>query len=122
MAILLIVDDSEASRAQLRNDLQSHGHTVIEAVDGEDGLKRLQSNPKTDIVISDVNMPVMDGLTMVSKMRQDSSHAKLKIFMLTTEATVDMKEKGKKAGVNAWIVKPYALDKLLMAIDKIMQK
>lgn len=122
MAILLIVDDSEASRAQLRNDLQSHGHTVIEAVDGEDGLKRLQANPKTDIVISDVNMPVMDGLTMVSKMRQDSSHAKLKIFMLTTEATVDMKEKGKKAGVNAWIVKPYALDKLLMAIDKIMQK
>lgn len=122
MAILLIVDDSEASRAQLRNDLQSHGHTVIEAVDGEDGLKRLQSNPKTDIVISDVNMPVMDGLTMVSKMRQDSSNARLKIFMLTTEATVDMKEKGKKAGVNAWIVKPYALDKLLMAIDKIMQK
>jgi two-component system chemotaxis response regulator CheY len=122
MSLVLIVDDSETSRTQLRNDLQGASHTVVEAADGEEGLKKLASNPSVDIVISDVNMPNMDGLTMVSKIRQNSTHAKLKIFMLTTEATVDMKEKGKKAGVNAWIVKPYAKDKLLMAMEKILQK
>jgi two-component system chemotaxis response regulator CheY len=122
MPTVLIVDDSETSRTQLRSDLQGASHTVVEASDGEEGLKKLAANPGVDIVISDVNMPNMDGLTMVSKIRSNSANAKLKIFMLTTEATVDMKEKGKKAGVNAWIVKPYAKDKLLIAMEKILQK
>lgn len=122
MAKILIVDDSETSRTQLRNDLTKNGHTVVDGIDGADGLAKLQANPDVQLVISDVNMPVMDGISMVLKIRQTPANAKLKIFMLTTEATPDMKERGKQAGVNAWIVKPYAIDKLSAAIEKVLQK
>lgn len=122
MAKILIVDDSEAIRIQLRKDLESRGHLVTEGVDGMDGLIQLNNAQDTELIICDVNMPKMDGLSMVSKISQEPKFAQIKIFMLTTEGSIDMKTRGKQAGVKAWITKPYIPEKLLSAIDKICQK
>ncbi len=122
MAKILIVDDSEALRTQLRKDLESSGHDVTEAIDGLDGLKQLSKDDKTELIICDVNMPRMDGLSMCEKINEDSKYSQIKLFMLTTEASPDMKVRGKQVGVKAWITKPYALEKLLTAIDKICAK
>lgn len=122
MAKILIVDDSEALRTQLRKDLESHSHVVREAVDGLDGLSQLAKYQDTDLIICDVNMPKMDGLSMCAKINENPNHSNFKLFMLTTEASPDMKTRGKEVGVKAWITKPYVLDKLLLAIDKVCQK
>lgn len=122
MAKILIVDDSEAIRIQLRKDLESRGHIVTEGVDGFDGLAQLQNSEGIELIICDVNMPKMDGLSMVSKISQEGKYAGIKIFMLTTEGSADMKTRGKEAGVKAWITKPYIPEKLLSAIEKICQK
>ncbi len=122
MAKILIVDDSETVRSQLRKDLESHGHIVNEALDGLDGIQQLAKHRETELIICDVNMPRMDGLSMCGKINMDPDNANVKVFMLTTEASADMKLKGKSAGVNAWITKPYILDKLLLAIQKVCTK
>lgn len=120
MANILIVDDSEAVRVQLRKDLQSKGHTVVEGVDGVDGLSKLQAATGIQLIIADVNMPNMNGFEMCTKIHQDAKYKAIKIFMLTTEASALMKLKGMDAGVTAWIVKPYVAEKLLAAVDKVL--
>ncbi len=121
MAKILIVDDSETLRIQLKGLLESNGHTVIEGVDGENGLEVLKANASdTKLIICDVNMPNMDGITMCTKVSEDSSVNSIPIFMLTTESNADMKDKGKKAGVKAWITKPYDDDKIVTAVTKIL--
>ncbi len=122
MAKILIIDDSEAIRIQLRKDLESKGHSVVEAVDGMDGLNQLQKATDTELIICDVNMPKMDGLTMIAKVNQQPQYSSIKIFMLTTEGSADMKTRGKEIGVKAWITKPYLAEKLLSAVEKICQK
>ncbi len=122
MAKILIVDDSEALRTQLREDLEAHSHTVIEAFDGLNGLDQIKKTEGIDLIICDVNMPNMDGLSMCAKLSEMPKYAAMNIFMLTTEASTEMKARGKTVGVKAWIIKPYTLDKLLMAIDKICKK
>ena len=122
MPKVLIVDDSEAIRIQLRKDLESKGHNVIEAIDGIDGLAQLEKATDTELIICDVNMPKMDGLSMIAKVNQNPKFTSIKIFMLTTEGSVDMKARGKEIGVKAWITKPYVAEKLLQAVDKICQK
>ena len=122
MAKILIVDDSEAIRIQLRKDLELNGHVVNEAMDGLDGLNQIAKHTDTELIICDVNMPRMDGLSMCSKVCQDPKNSNVKVFMLTTEASAEMKLRGKDAGVKAWITKPYILDKLLLAINKVCQK
>ena len=120
MAKILVVDDSEAVRRQLRKDLETKGHNILEAVDGLDGLKVLEENEGVQIIISDVNMPNMDGLDMCKKIHQIKKYQNIKIFMLTTEASALMKLKGVDAGIRLWIVKPYVVEKLLNAIDKVL--
>ena len=122
MAKILIVDDSEALRTQLREDLESRSHTVLQAFDGLNGLEQVKKNEGIDLIICDVNMPNMDGLSMCAKLSENPEYAKMNIFMLTTEASTEMKARGKTVGVKAWIIKPYALDKLLMAVDRICKK
>ncbi len=122
MAKILIVDDSEAVRTQLRKDLELNGHTVNEAMDGLDGLTQIDNHSDTELIICDVNMPRMDGLSMCSRVCKDPKNSNVKVFMLTTEASAEMKARGKEAGVKAWITKPYILEKLLFAIDKVCQK
>lgn len=122
MANILVVDDSDTVRVQLKKDLQSKGHVVVEAIDGVDGISKLQASEGIQLIIADVNMPNMDGLEMCTKIREDSKYRPIKIFMLTTEASALMKLKGVDAGVTAWIVKPYVAAKLLAAIDKVLLK
>lgn len=120
MANILVVDDSDAVRVQLKKDLQSKGHKVVEAVDGVDGLSKLQGSEGIQLIIADVNMPNMNGFEMCTKIREDAKYKPIKIFMLTTEASALMKLKGVDAGVTAWIIKPYIAEKLLAAIDKVL--
>jgi two-component system chemotaxis response regulator CheY len=120
MKKILIVDDSESQRFRLRGDLESFGYAVIEGSNGTEGLNLLEKNPDISLIITDVNMPGMDGLTMCSKIPQASTG--LPVFMLTSEATAELKQMGKKYGVRAWITKPYATDKLMMAITKALTK
>lgn len=120
MAKILIVDDSELQRTQLKVVLQGAGHEVIEADDGSVGLDQLEKNPGIQLIVCDVNMPVMDGMTMCIKISESGKYPKMPIFMLTTETSADLKERGKKAGVRAWIVKPFVNEKLLGAITKVL--
>lgn len=120
MAKILLVDDSETLRAQLKNLLASKGHEVIEGSDGIKGLEALEKNSGISLIICDVNMPNMDGLKMVTTVSENPNCNKIPIFMLTTETSADLKEKSKKAGVKAWINKPYDDAKLLAVVEKVL--
>ena len=122
MAKILVVDDSETLRNQLRKILDEAGHQVSEAFDGVNGLEVLQNNAGIQLIICDVNMPRMDGLTMCQKVHESPALSKIPIFMLTTESNLDMKAKGKEAGVLAWITKPFSAPKLVSAVEKVTQK
>lgn len=120
MAKILIVDDSESLRIQLKKLLMAGGHSVVEGHDGKHGLDVLKANTDSKLIICDVNMPNMDGLTMCNKVKEDAALSKIPIFMLTTESNADLKEKGKKVGVKAWVTKPFDDSKLLDAVTKIL--
>ncbi len=119
---LLIVDDSTMLRDMLSYALNEGGYTdVVEAVDGVDGLEKAK-NTAFDLIISDVNMPNMDGLAMVSAIRALPQYAKTPILVLTTERGDEMKSKGKQAGATGWIVKPFVPDQLLKAVNIVLSK
>jgi len=103
----LVVDDSSSVRTEVCDFLKANGLTVTPAVDGKDGLDKLRADPSIKLVVSDVNMPNVDGLTMVEKIRSELKNASVNIVMLTTESSAAMKERGKAAGVKGWIVKPF---------------
>ena len=107
MAQILIVDDSSTVRTEVGDFLTKNGLSVITAVDGKDGLVKLKGDPAVKLVVSDVNMPNMDGLTMVEKIRGELGNKTVNIVMLTTESSPSMKERGKAAGIKGWIVKPF---------------
>lgn len=120
MGKVLIVDDSDTLRAQLKKTLEGAGIAVVEAADGVQGLSVFSANKDIKLVVSDVNMPNMDGLTMCSKLVALPGGNAIPIIMLTTESNNDMKEKGKQIGIKAWVTKPYQDDKLVIAIKKLM--
>ncbi len=122
MAKILVVDDSEIIRFQLTNDLTKEGHEVIEAYDGLHGLKVLRENPDVQLIICDVNMPEMDGITMCENVHKDESINKIPIVMLTTQNNPELRAKGKAAGVIAWVTKPYKAQTLLGGIKKILSR
>lgn len=122
MAKLLIVDDSTMLRDMLNYALNEGGYTdVVEAVDGVDGLKKAQEN-NFDLIISDVNMPNMDGLTLIKELRKLPLYAKKPILVLTTERSDEMKARGKEAGATGWIVKPFVPDQLLKAVNIVLSR
>jgi len=119
---ILIVDDSTMLRDMLSYALSEGGYTdVTEAIDGIDGLEKVKKTAY-DLVISDVNMPNMDGLTMVAEIRKLPTYEKVPILVLTTERGDDMKAKGKAAGATGWIVKPFVPDQLLKAVNIVLSK
>ncbi|HOU38588.1 MAG TPA: response regulator [Treponemataceae bacterium] len=118
-ATILIVDDSVSIRQSVRFILEQSGYTVVEAADGQEGLKRL-GEQKADLVITDVNMPNMDGLTMVRKIRETDGIKFVPILVLTTESQGSVIEDGKKAGATGWIVKPFNDEKLVETIKKVL--
>lgn len=119
---ILIVDDSETVRTQLRRDLEAKGYQVVEGDDGVNGLEALSQNPDVKLVISDLKMPRLDGLAMVKKIHEIPEHKALPVLMMTTESSAELKAQGKEAGVLAWMVKPYVADKLMAAVAKILSK
>ena len=124
MANILIVDDSETVRAQLRGDLESAGYVVFEAGNGIEGLAALDGNNKynIDLIFCDVNMPEMDGLTMCKEIHKNTLLCNIPIFMLTTQTSPSMKAEGKAAGVVAWIIKPYQKAGVLAGLAKVLSK
>lgn len=118
-ATILIVDDSVSIRQSVRFILEQAGYTVVEASDGVDGLKQLAAQ-KVHAVITDVNMPNMDGLTMVKKIRETEGLKFIPVLVLTTESQGSVIGEGKKAGATGWIVKPFNGDKLLESIKKVL--
>jgi two-component system chemotaxis response regulator CheY len=119
MAKILVVDDSSTVRDEVAGFLRKNGLEVDTAVDGKDGLAKLKTSPGIKLVVSDVNMPNMDGLTMVEKIRSELGNAAVNVVMLTTESSPAMKERGKAAGVRGWIVKPFRGDAVLETFRKL---
>ena len=119
MAKILAVDDSASMRQMVAFTLKGAGHDVVEAVDGVDALAKAQGQ-KFELVISDVNMPNMDGITLISELRKMADFKFTPMLMLTTESTSDKKQQGKAAGATGWIVKPFNPDQLLATIGKVL--
>ena len=119
MARILAVDDSAAMRQMVGITLQGAGHQVEQAIDGCQALE-IAEKQKFDLVITDVNMPNMDGITLVRELRQLGSYKYVPMLVLTTEAGQDKKMKGKEAGATGWLVKPFNPEKLLATIAKVL--
>ena len=120
MAKILVVDDSSTVRDEVAGFLTSNGIDVATAVDGKDGLSKLKADPGIKLVIADINMPNMDGLTMVEKIRSELNNQAVNLIMLTTESSPQMKERGKAAGVKGWIVKPFKGAAVLDAFKRMV--
>lgn len=116
----LIVDDSRTMRQMVAFTLTNAGFTVIEAEDGKDAVKKVSGGVKMDIVVTDLNMPEMDGITLIKELRKMNTFKFTPILMLTTESTVEKKKEGKEAGATGWIVKPFNPDVLLKTIAKVL--
>ncbi|MDO9314214.1 MAG: response regulator [Burkholderiaceae bacterium] len=117
---ILIVDDSSSLRTVVKIALVRAGYEVIEAVDGKDGLVQLDKAGKVSLIVSDVNMPNMDGITFVGQVKQHPRHRFTPVIMLTTEGQDAKKEQGRAAGAKAWIVKPFNPPQLLDAVSKLI--
>ena len=115
---VMTVDDSRTMRDMVSYTLKSAGFEVLEAEDGAKALQVLEKTP-VDLVITDVNMPNMDGVTLVRRLRALAHFRATPILILTTEGGDDKKSQGRAAGATGWIVKPFAPDKLLQVISKV---
>lgn len=116
---ILIVDDSETVRQVLKLALGNAGYKVVEAEDGFDALDKLSGVP-VDMLITDLNMPNMDGLELIKKVREEGSHRFTPIVMLTTESSEEKKKAGREAGASGWIVKPFKPEQLLKVVKMVL--
>ena len=106
MAKILLVDDSDIIRSQIVAGLAPFGHSVIEAVDGADGIAKARATSGIDMVIADLNMPKMDGIAMCREIRGIAAYVSVPIIMLTTETSPTLRAAGKAIGIRSWAVKP----------------
>lgn len=116
---IMTVDDSPSMRMLLRAALADQGYTVIEAEDGADALERIEA-ADPDLLITDINMPRLDGFGLIEALRQVSAHRNLPILVLTTESSDEKKLRARIAGATGWIVKPFHPDKLAAAIRRVL--
>lgn len=116
---VLIVDDSTSLRQVVGMALKGAGYEVIEACDGRDALGKL-SGQKVHLIISDVNMPNMDGITFVREVKKQASYRFTPVIMLTTEAGEEKKRLGQEAGAKAWVVKPFQPQQMLSAVSRLV--
>lgn len=116
---ILAVDDSGSLRQMVVFSLKAAGYQVTEAVDGQDGLEKAR-NQIFDLVLTDQNMPRMDGLTLIKSLRALAGYQNVPILMLTTEASDEMKMKGKAVGANGWLVKPFDPQRLTEVVKKVI--
>ena len=121
MKKVLIIDDSSSVRRQVSGALTSAGFLVLEASDGVEGAEQIRSQPDLALVICDVNMPRMDGLTMLEGLQAEIALRHLPVVMLTTEGQPEAMARAKKNGAKGWIVKPFKEHLLLGAVNKLTQ-
>ena len=119
MANVLIVDDSISMRKLVQGTLVEAGHCVVEAEDGVDGLAKAKQSP-IDLVITDINMPNMDGLELLGELRKLSDFKFTPILVLTTEMDPEKKKIAKERGATGWLVKPFNPDQLISTIKKVL--
>ncbi|MFK7864616.1 MAG: response regulator [Pseudohongiellaceae bacterium] len=121
MSNILIVDDSLSMRHMVSATLTQGSHDVVMAEDGQAGLNELlNESQKFDLIITDVNMPIMDGITFVKEIRQLSSYRFTPVLVLTTEGGPEKKLAGKEAGATGWVVKPFDPDRLITLVTRVL--
>jgi len=118
-AKLLTVDDSASIRLTTKVTLTNAGYEVTEAVNGADGLEKAMSG-SYDLIVTDLNMPVMDGLTMIEELRKSPAHTGVPIIFLTTESDADLKARAKAAGATGWLTKPFDPENLVKVVKKVL--
>jgi len=116
---IITVDDAQTMRKMVRFTLQPTGHEIIEAADGVEAFDTLK-NRQVDLIITDVNMPNMDGIELTRKLRSTPLHARTPIVLLTTESSPEKKNQGRAAGATGWIVKPFNQQQLLAIVSKVL--
>jgi two-component system chemotaxis response regulator CheY len=116
---ILIVDDSESIREIVSFTLETEGYNVLVGIDGQDAMKHLSS--PVDLIITDLHMPVMNGIEFIKAVRSSASHKTVPILFLTTESQSEKKMEAKDAGATGWIIKPFVPSKLIEAINKVMR-
>lgn len=116
---VLTVDDSRTILAMLHHTLTNAGFEVLQAENGQIGLDVLKAE-EVDVVITDINMPVMDGIEFIKQVRATGRHQSLPILILTTETSQDKRDQGRAAGGTGWIVKPFDPEKLISVINKVV--
>ena len=116
---IMTVDDSTSVRQMVSFTLEDAGYTVVEAEDGEKALEKADSQ-SVDLVLADLNMPNMDGITLIKNLRAKPAYKFTPLIMLTTESQADKKKEGKAAGATGWIVKPFKPDQLLGVVKKVL--
>ncbi|MFW1678012.1 response regulator [Pontibacter sp. JAM-7] len=120
MATILVVDDSASLRNMVTFTLKQEGYAVEEASNGQEALTKAQSG-RFDLVLTDVNMPIMDGITFCAELRKLPAFKFTPVLMLTTESSDAMKQQGKAAGATGWLVKPFNPEKLLSTIKRVVR-
>ncbi len=116
---VLIADDSVSVRTMVAATLRGAGYEVVEAIDGSDALEKATGCPPT-LVITDLNMPKIDGIELIRRLRAEPGFRATPILMLTTESQEARKQEGRKAGATGWIVKPFRPDQLLSVIKRVL--
>lgn len=116
---ILTVDDSATMRNMIAFTLKATGHEVLQAPDGVEALKVLKSRP-VQLIITDVNMPNMDGITLIRHLRSLPGYQSTPVLLLTTESAPEKKAAGKAAGATGWIVKPFQQEQLLAVVAKVL--
>ncbi|WP_027190211.1 response regulator [Fundidesulfovibrio putealis] len=119
MKTVMTVDDSASVRQMVAFTLKNAGYAVIEAVDGKDALSKLKGS--VDMVVTDLNMPNMDGISLIKAVRAQPAYKFIPIVMLTTESQAGKKQEGKDAGATGWIVKPFKPEQLLAVVQKVLR-
>lgn len=117
---ILIVDDSTSLRTVVKLALTRAGYDVHEAGDGLEALAKLENVPKVNLIVSDVNMPNMNGIELLKQVKQHARHKFVPVIMLTTENQSEKKEQGRLGGAKAWICKPFDPPQLLDAVSKLI--
>lgn len=121
MTSILTVDDSASIRQTIKIALRAEGYSVGEASDGSEGLKKAISDD-FDLIITDLNMPVLDGLSMIRELRKQPTRAGVPILFLTTESDGEIKQQAKAAGATGWLTKPFDPDQLVRIVKKVLAK
>jgi two-component system chemotaxis response regulator CheY len=116
---VMTVDDSASVRQMVSFTLNQEGFEVIEATDGADGLSKLKGS--VDLIITDLNMPNMDGIEFIKNVRSKGEYKFTPILMLTTESQASKKQEGKEAGATGWIVKPFKPEQLMAVVNKVIK-